>query len=141
METFITTATVFGLGGVVGYWVKHQLEQQAENKRKIREGKETQYKDLLSNMLAFFEGWENKEHKQQFLREVYTNAPVFASDEVIKLANKFIKSHSSKRKDLKESDRIYAELVLAIRKELNKIQGQPDTELSTKDIKIFKVDK
>ena len=135
-----TLATVFGLGGIIGYLIKYYFEQVAENKRKIREAKEKQYKDLLSNLLGFFEGWENKEHKIQFMREVYTNAPLYASDEVLKLAYKFIESHSEGKKELKESDTIYAELVLAVRKELNKIQGQPDTQLSVADIKILKLE-
>ena len=140
MENLISLVTTFGIGGIVGYWVKYHFDQLAENKRKIRKSKERQYKDLLSNLLAFFTGWENKEHKKQFMREVYTSAPVYASDEVIKLAHKFIQSHTIKKKDLKESDKIYAELVLAIRRELNKIQGQPDTQLSMDDIKILKLD-
>lgn len=140
METFISFTTVFGLGSVVGYWVKYHFDQLAENKRKVREAKERQYKDLLSNLLGFFTGWENTKHKKQFMREVYTSAPVYASDEVIKLAHKFLHSYTENKRGLKRSDQIYAELVLAIRRELNEIQGQPDTKLLTKDIKILKLD-
>lgn len=144
LSTLFPLFSSLGLGGVIGtffgYWFKNKLDENSENRRIVREGKEKQYKDLLSNLLAFFEGWENNSHKKQFMREVYTNAPVYASDDVIKLANKFLESHDSTNpKAGKNSDKLYAELVIAIRKELNKIQGQPDTKLSVTDIKIRKL--
>lgn len=141
--SYVSTLGIGGLVGTIfGYWFKDKLAQNAENKRKIREGKERQYKDLLSNVLAFFDGWEDKDCQKQFLRELYTNAPVYASDEVIRLSNKFLKGFDKEKpQQSKERDVIYGQLVLEIRKELNKIQGNPTTELSIDDIKIQKLNK
>jgi len=131
--------SALGVGGIFGYILRYSLDQKSEIKRKLRESRETQYQDLLSNALAFFKGWEDKDQKKQFLREVYTKAPLYASDEVVKLAYQFIESHSEPGKN-KRSDEYYAELVLAIREELKEIQKEPKTTLETKDIKIMKVD-
>ena len=141
--SYISTLGIGGLiGTIFGYWFKDKLAQNAENKRKIREEKEQQYKDLLSNVLAFFDGWENRECQEQFLRELYTSAPVYASDEVIRLSNKFMQGFDKdKPQQAKDRDKIYGQLVLEIRKELNKIQGNPTTELSVDDIKIQKLNK
>lgn len=133
------------LAGIATVWLTQRWQQKAEMKLKLRESKEKQYKDLLTNLMGFFEGWEDyeisdkKKRKKQFMWEVYTSAIVFASDEVLKLCYEFIESHSKSNSN-KDSDKIYAEIVLAIRKELNKIYGQPDTQLSKEDIKILKVD-
>lgn len=141
--SYISTLGIGGLAGTIfGYWFKDKLAQNAENKRKIREEKEQQYKDLLSNVLAFFDGWEDKDCQKQFLRELYTNAPVYASDEVIRLSNKFMQGFDKDKPQLaKDRDKIYGQLVLEIRKELNKIQGNPTTELTVEDIKIQKLNK
>ena len=146
METFLQFLTVFGLGGIISAFITHKLQQSSESKLKMRESKEIQYKSLLNNLMGFFEGWEDfavsdkKARKKQFLWEVYTSAPVYASDEVIKLCYEFIECHSNKEKFKKNSDEIYSKIVNAMRKELNKIYGQPDTELSENDIKVLKVD-
>ena len=141
-QLIVSWIPTLGIGGIIGYWVKAKLEQNAENKRKIREEKERQYKDLLSNVLAFFDGWEDKDCQRQFLRELYTNAPVYASDEVIRLSNKFMQGFDKdKPQPAKDRDKIYGQLVLEIRKELNKIQGNPATELTIADIKIQKLNK
>ncbi|PIR63136.1 MAG: hypothetical protein COU64_06165 [Candidatus Pacebacteria bacterium CG10_big_fil_rev_8_21_14_0_10_40_26] len=134
------------IGLVIKAYIDHGLQESSEIKIRIRESKENQYKSLLTNLMGFFVGWEDYEikdktkRKKQFLWEVYTSVPVYASDEVIKLCYKFIASHSRDRATNDNSDKIYAKLVLAIRKELNKIYGQPDTNLIEKDIKVLKVD-
>lgn len=142
----VALLTALGVGGIIGTVVAHKLQQAAEVKMKMRVKKEDQYKSLLNNLLGFFEGWEDyavsdkKARKKQFLWEVYTSAPVYASDEVIKLCYDFIESHNKKGTLKGQSDEIYSKIVIAMRKELNKIYGQPDTNLLEKDIKVLKVD-
>lgn len=140
MDTIILLLGSGFIGTITGYFIKHKLNQKTELNRRLRESKEKQYLDLLTYMLSFFEGWEDKEGKQNFLREVYKKAPLYASDEVLKLSYKFIESHSDTQKN-KESDKIYAETVLVIRKELNDIFGEPKTSLTKKDIKVMKIDR
>ena len=146
METFLNFLTVFGLGSVITVFITHKLKQSSESKIKMRELKENQYKSLLNNLMGFFEGWEDyavadkKARKKQFLWEVYTSVPVYASDVVIRLCYEFIESHNKEGKLKGESDKIYSKIVIAMRMELNKIYGQPDTTLSEKDIKVLKVD-
>lgn len=146
LETIISILAVSGIGGVIGSIVTHKLKEHSEKKLHLRESKERQYKDLLTNLLGFFEGWENyeiadsKKRKNQFLWEVYTSVPLYASDEVIKLCYKFIEAHNKANKKRDNSDNIYSKIVIAIRKELNSIYGQPDSKLSEKDIKVRKVD-
>jgi len=140
IQLVVGVISALGIGGVAGYFIRYSFDQKAEVRRKLRESREKSYQDFLSNLLAFFTGWENEEHKKQFLREVYTKAPLYASDDVIKLAYRFIESHSDIKKN-KKSDEAYAELVLAIRKELREIQKEPKTQLKKSQIKIMKVDK
>ncbi|NCN58583.1 hypothetical protein COW99_01550 [Candidatus Roizmanbacteria bacterium CG22_combo_CG10-13_8_21_14_all_38_20] len=146
METFLNFLTVFGLGSVITVFITHKLKQSSESKIKMRELKENQYKSLLNNLMGFFEGWEDyavadkKARKKQFLWEVYTSVPVYASDVVIRLCYEFIESHNKEGKLKGESNKIYSKIVIAMRMELNKIYGQPDTTLSEKDIKVLKVD-
>lgn len=142
--SFLSYFTTLGIGGflgtIFGYWFKARLEQNAENKRKIREAKEQQYRDFLNNLMGFFDGWENKDFKKQFIWDVCANAPVYASDDVIKLAHEFIESFDQQNKKSADvRDVIYGKLVLAIRKELNKIQGEPLTQLKVEDIKVRKL--
>lgn len=129
-----------GIGGVLGtlfgYWFKDKLERNTENKRKIREAREKQYTDLLNNLMGFFKGWEDKSKQKQFIWDLCANAPVYASDEVIKLSHRYIDSYDKEKKTGEKSEVIYSKLVLAIRKELNKIQGEPTTELTEKDIQV-----
>src|SRR3989344_2191419 len=141
--TWITSLLGVGfLGGLIGYWYKDKLDRNAENKRKIREEKERQYRDFLNNLMGFFKGWEHwggvsgKDRKKQFIWDLHTNAPLYASDEIIKLANEYLESFElDNPKPTKQRDKIYAKLVLAIRRELFSISDQK-TQLSEDDIKI-----
>lgn len=105
---------------------------------RIVERREDQYKRFLENIIGFFEGWENKERQKNFMEELYTHAPLYASDEVIKLSNKYLETFTSKN-DSSERDEYYKELVIAIRNELRKLQSEK-TYLTKKDIKILKLD-
>ncbi len=150
MNEFLSFIGALGLGGIIGgvitTLINHKLQESTESRIRIRESKENQYKSLLTNLMGFFEGWEDyeiedkKKRKKQFLWEVYTSVPLYASDEVIKLCYGFIESHNKEGKLKGQSDEIYAKLVIAIRKELNNIYGQPGTELSEEEIKILKID-
>ena len=97
------------------------FEKKKEIELHFKERKEEQYKKFLEFLIGFFEGWEGPKRKKEFMRELYTHAPLYASSEVIRLANKFLACFRDK-KDLThggESDQIYRKLVLEIRKDLN----------------------
>src|SRR3990167_7783268 len=129
------------VGTIFGYWFKVKLDQNAENKRKVREVRERQYKDFLNNLMGFFKGWENKDFQKQFIWDVNANAPVSASDEVYRLARKYIETFD-KKNNASEEDRqkIYAKLVITMRNELNKMSGEPKTDLKEEEIKVIQLD-
>lgn len=145
METFLSLATAFGLGalisGIVVTWVKNILEQNSENRRRIRELREKQYKDFLNNLMGFYKGWEDRKMMKQFIWDVNTNATISASDQVYRLARDYINSYD-KTKKVEEIDRqkMYAKLVIAIRNELNKMSGEPPTDLKEDEIKVMQLD-
>lgn len=139
VQTMISIVSLLGIGGIIGVFITHSLEKKREMELRIVERREDQYKRFLENIIGFFEGWVNKERQRNFMEELYTHAPLYASDEVIKLANKYLESFSSK-KDSNERDKYYRELVIAIRKELRNLQGEK-TCLKEGDIKILKLDK
>ena len=138
VQTVISILGLLGLGGVIGAYFNHILEKKREMELRIVERREDQYRRFLENIIGFFEGWIDKERQKNFMEELYTHAPLYASDEVIKLANKYLEAFSSKN-DSRERDKYYRELVIAIREELRKLQGEK-TELTEKDIKILKLD-
>ena len=74
------------------------------------------------------------------MNELYTNAPLYASDEVIKLANEFLKSFRDK--DLKQGGKTYIyyrKLVLVIRQEIKKLNSEKSS-LIEEDFDILKLD-
>lgn len=129
------------IGGIVGSaitaWIKNKLDQNSENRRKIRGLREQQYRDFLNNLVGFFEGWENEDFKKQFIWDINANAPVSASDEVYRLARRFLDSFDEQNK-LPEPERqkIYAKLVITIRNELNTMSGEPPTDLKEEEITV-----
>lgn len=137
--TPIIVATIALIGGVIGYFLKYFLDINGESKRKLRESREKQYRDLLNNLLGFFEGWEDKKQQKQFLQDLYTSAPLYASDEVIKLAHQYADILDRNIPKSPDQALVYPKLVLAIRKELNKIQGDKKTKLTEQDIKVKKL--
>lgn len=141
IQSFASLASIIGLSGIVGYVVKAKLERNAENKQKIRDEKEKQYKAFLNNLMGFFEAWKDDALQLQFLWDVYTNAPVYASDEVLRLAYSYIESYDKANKiDDDKRQLIYAKLVIAIRNELNSITGEPESDLKESEIKIMGID-
>ncbi len=137
--------TDISIGGIIGIlitnWYKNKLEQEAENKRRVREAKEKQYKAFLNNLLGFFDSWKSDVLQLQFMWDLYTKAPMYASDEVLRLAYSYIKSFDSAGKtDDATRQKIYAKLVLVIRDELSRITGEEESELNEEEIKIFGLD-
>jgi len=92
-------------------------------------------------LLGFFEKWKDDALQLQFIWEVYANAAVYASDEVLRLAYSYIKSFG-KIKPVNDDERqqIYANLVITIRNELNKITGVSKSKLKVEEIKIYGFD-
>ena len=138
IQTAISILGLLGIGGIIGAYTNHFLEKKREMELRIVERREDQYKRFLENIIGFFEGWENKERQKNFMEELYTHAPLYASDEVIELSNQYLETFSSE-KDKSKRDTFYKELVIVIRKELRNLQGEK-TSLTKKDIKILKLD-
>ena len=145
ISSILSSLPTLGLGTIIGtlfgYWFKDKLDQNAENRRKVREIRERQYKDFLNNLMGFFKGWENRAFQKQFIWDVNANAPVSASDEVYRLARKYIETFD-KKNNASEEDRqkIYAKLVITMRNELNKMSGEPETDLKEEEIKVMQLD-
>lgn len=133
MDEVIKLLTFLGIGGIVGgvttNWINHRLEQNSENKRRIREKRERQYIDFLNNLMGFYKGWEDGQKQKQFVWDVNTNATVTASDEVYRLAKNYIDSFDKTKKQVGEEERqkIYAKLVITMRNELNNMSGEGPT--------------
>lgn len=140
-ESIITILSLLGIGSIIGAYINHLLESKRETQRRIAERKESQYKTFLENLIGFFEGWEDAQKKEKFMEELYTHAPLYASDEVIRLANQFLRSFNDKNLSHSgKSDVYYRKLVLAIRKDLKKIlSGKSD--LREDDIDVQKLNK
>lgn len=145
MQNIIEVILSLGSGGIAGgivtNWVNNKLEQNSENKRRIRELREKQYKDFLNNLMGFYKGWEDKKMQKQFVWDVNTNATVSASDSVYRLARDYIDSYDkTKGVDEAERQKRYARLVIAMRNELNKMSGEPLTDLKEDEIKVMQLD-
>ena len=145
MEALSSLVTAFGVGalisGVVVVWVKDKLDKNSEDKRRVRERREQQYKDFLNNLMGFYKGWDDRDRQKQFIWDVNTNATVSVSDEVYRLARDYIDSFD-KNKKVEEGKRqkIYAKLVITMRNELNKMSGEPPTDLKEQEIKVMQLD-
>ncbi|MDO8658430.1 MAG: hypothetical protein Q7K55_06820 [Candidatus Levybacteria bacterium] len=145
MQSIIEIILSLGIGGIIGgivtNWVNNKLEQNSENKRRIRDRREQQYKDFLNNLMGFFKGWENRNFQKQFIWDVNANASVSASDEVYRLARKYIDTFDKKNNASEEDrQRIYAKLVITMRNELNKMSGEARTDLKEEEIKVMQLD-
>ncbi len=145
MQSIIEIIPVLGLGGIIGglitNWINHKHEQNSENKRRIRELREKQYKDFLNNLMGFYKGWEDKNRQKQFIWDVNTNATVSASDEVYRLARNYINSYDKiKKVNEEERQKIYAKLVITMRNELSKMSGEKPTTLKEDEIRVMQLD-
>ena len=142
VKWIIESLPSIGVGGIIGTVIttiiKNRLELKSENKRRTRDEKERQYKAFLNNLLGFFDKWKDDILQLQFMWEVYTNATVYASDEVLRLTYSYIKSLDKKNKmDDAKRQQLYAKLVITIRNELNKITGESKSDLTEDEIKIY----
>lgn len=142
---FSSLVTAFGMGalisGIAVAWVKNKLDQNSENRRRVRELRKQQYKDFLNNLMGFYKGWEDKKMQKQFIWDVNTNATVSASDEVYRLARNYINSYDrTKKVSEDERQKIYAKLVITMRNELNKMSGESPTDLKESEIKVMQLD-
>lgn len=145
-EFFLSLISAFGVGGLFGgvvvALVKDKLEQNSENKRRVRDLREQQYKDFLNNLMGFRKGWEDREKMKKFIWDFNTTATISASDKVYRLAKGYIESFD-KKNELTEPERqkIYAKLVVAMRNELNKMSGESPTGLKEDEIRVIQLDK
>lgn len=145
MQSIVEILISLGVGGIIGgiltNWVNNKLEQNSENRRRIRDHREQQYKDFLNNLMGFYKGWEDKKMQKQFIWDVNTNATVSASDEVYRLARNYINSYDQTKKvSEEERQKIYAKLVITMRNELNKLSGESPTDLKEEEIKVMQLD-
>ena len=140
LDTIIALIIGLGVGGWISTLISNTLEKHREVERRKFEWKEQQYRNFLESALAFFEGWVDIEKQREFMRSLYTHAPLYASDNIIHLANQFIKSFNDKDLGKKgKSDLLYRKLVLEIRKEMKALSTE-DTNLIEDDIDVSKLD-
>lgn len=140
VEIILTILSVL-TGGLAVAIFNHFMGIKKEREERQRRNKENQYKKFLENLIAFFEGWNDKDRKKNFMEELYTHAPLYASTNVIRLANDFL--NSLKIKDVVDlsiggkSDVYYKKLVVAIREDIGMWNKD---KLVEKDIEILKLD-
>lgn len=140
IQLILSFLGILGIGGVIGAYFSHFFEKKREIELRQRERKEEQYKKFLENLIGFFKGWEDKERQKNFMEELYTHAPLYASSEVIRLANKYLTSFMDRSaSQVRKSDSFYRKLVVAIRKDL-KVMEKEKEKLVEKDVKILKLD-
>lgn len=147
IEVIIPIIGSLGFGGIIGAYFTQLFEKRREIELHFRERKEEQYKKFLEYLIGFFEGWQGPKRKKEFMRELYTHAPLYASSEVIKLANEFLACFSQKAylTHGEKTDQIYRKLVLEIRKDLKghgllqKLKFWEKDSLSEEDIKVLKL--
>ena len=140
-ETIILILSASGgaaiIGGIIGAYLNHLFERKRELARYVLERREQQYKALLESALSFFEGWENKERKKQFMRSLYNDAPLYASDNVIRISNKFLESFNKGDMSMKgPTATLYRQLALEIRREIRTLGKEKKTRLNEDDIKV-----
>lgn len=126
------------LGGLAVHVFDYFMGRKREIEQHQRERKEDQYKKFLENLIGFFEGWEDKDdRKRNFMEELYTHAPLYASTEVIKIANKYVESFTNKKLTSEERDKIANKLVISIREEMGIDKKHP---LKENDVRRYKLD-
>ena len=137
--TVLSILSLLGIGGVVGAYFNHLFERKWEIEKKLVARKEEQYRKFLENLLAFYEGWSDQDAKKNFMRELYTHAPLYASDKVIRCANEFLRSFE--KPDPKvggKSDVCCRKLILAIRREIKKL-NRDKSNLEEEDFEVLKL--
>ncbi len=115
----ILLAILGGLG-VGGILVKF-YENFSTQKINRQEKKEKQYKCLLENGVGFLQGkgFDDDQKRNRFMNELYSNALIYSSDEVLLKAIEFIKSLDPQDNTVKNTrDECYKDLIIAVRKEI-----------------------
>lgn len=140
MTKLIAIVSALGLGSVLGAWINQYLEDRRERSRLVLERKEKQYRNFLENLIGFYKGWEDEDKKKVFITELYTHAPLYASDQVFKLGVNFLKSLDEKSDFYGKGDLYYKKMVIAIRKDLKKSIIKK-TDLCEEDIELLKLNK
>ena len=109
---------------VLGYVVKGKIDTEARE----RHQKEDRYRGMLIAMRGFYSSHTDNELKQKFVDEL-NQAHLYASDDVMQAANRFLHTVMVKPEPSTEEERKYAlvNLVFAMRKDLRK------TKLSATD--------
>ena len=108
---------IFG-GGVLGYFLKALFEKRNERESREFIKKEQQYKNFLKLAVeGFFEGWKKEGKDKDFLKELNTNALLYASDNVLEKAYNFQYCFDRNKSEFpkEESDKYFKELVISIR--------------------------
>ena len=102
---------------VLGYVVKGRIDTQARE----RQQREERYRGMLAAMQGFYISSENKQLRQKFVDEL-NQAYLYASDDVMRAANKFLDTNKIRPEPSAEEEKksALANLVLAMRKDLRK---------------------
>ncbi|MFH0923652.1 MAG: hypothetical protein V1825_02865 [Candidatus Falkowbacteria bacterium] len=92
-----------GIGAIAGYGLKAFLEKSNERESRKFNRKERQYKKFLNlALLGFFDGWKEKGKDREFIKELNTNALLYASDEVLKKTWNYLDCFDKEKKDFPE---------------------------------------
>lgn len=102
---------------VCGYMVKGKLDIRMSE----RGQKEERYKGMLTAIKGFYESSQDRQLKGKFLEEL-TQAYLYAPDQVIRAANKFLDTVRVKPEPSSEEEKRAAlvSLIIAMRKDLRK---------------------
>jgi hypothetical protein len=112
-----TAVMIAAVIAVIGYAVKGSVDIQMRE----REQKEERYKGMLMSIKGFYESSQNQKLKEKFIEEM-TMAYLYASDQVIQTANKFLDTVKMKAEPSSDEDKrkALAILIIAMRKDLKK---------------------
>ena len=122
---------------IVTSFLTYYFGFKKESKIKLLEYKQKGYRDILEYSLAFFDGWVDIDKQKKFAEELYTRAPLYASDTVIKSGRDFLECFNTDKELRSKSDEYYYTMIIAIRNDLKKIIGEK-TKLKNSELKILK---
>lgn len=112
-----TAIVIAAIIAVLGYVVKGRIDVKAAE----REQKENRYRGMLTAMRAFYVSSKDNQLKQKFIDEL-NQAYLYASDDVLRAANKFLEAIKTKPQPSTEEEKklALANLVLMMRRDLRK---------------------
>ena len=127
------------LGASLAHYFTKKRDAEKENYLRKAEN----YKCLLRGALGFFRGTfsegEARHVQKEFLESLYTDGFLYASDEVLRAGNLFLKSLGGNDIEGMNSDDYYKKMALLIRNELKEMQGE-QSNLKAGEIDIRRVD-